>query len=207
MLYGHINTSSSLSICLLFPLHSVCFFFSSICFVLIHFPISTIHLETASLWHFAATVVASFILFTAKLYYNMHKSAFESCQSMKSVSALERFNFYGTLKMNKLLITVKWLARNQTQYVCGRLNEVRSRERAMQIDSINFHSKWFFKLPESIFWRTDSIERDICCSDVIAFMHRCVTRVYDFVIFSRRFQLALQRKSPNHCGAVVHKID
>lgn len=117
MLYGHINTSSSLSICLLSPLHFVCFFFSSICFVLIYFPISTIHLETASLWHFAATVVASFISFTAKLYYNMHKSAFESCQSMKSVSALERFNFYGTLKMNKLLITVKWLARNQTQYV------------------------------------------------------------------------------------------
>lgn len=208
MLYGHINTSSSLSICLLSPLHFVCFFFSSICFVLIYFPISTIHLETASLWHFAATVVASFISFTAKLYYNMHKSAFESCQSMKSVSALERFNFYGTLKMNKLLITVKWLARNQTQYVyavdwmeCARASAQCKLIRLISIQS------GFSNCRNRYFEERIQLNGDICCSDVIAFMHRCVTRVYDFVIFSRRFQLALQRKSPNHCGAVVHKID
>lgn len=107
----------------------------------------------------------------------MRKSAFELCQSMESVSALERINVYGTLKINKLLINVKWIARNQAQYrLCGRLNEIHTRThpQCKLIRLISIQSG-FFKLPESIFRRKKlngfNRTRHLLFGCVIAFVH------------------------------------
>lgn len=108
--WSYINTGIlSISVCF--------FFFFPICFVLLYFPVSTIHLETASLFDYYLLFIA-FIFTGWILLYSMHKNAFwimsinEKCLR---IGTLQFFLWHIKINENKLLITDKWIARARNQ--------------------------------------------------------------------------------------------